>query len=340
MAPTQPSLSSTDDKKPKLPRIGNNQRIQKRPLMHPAIASPRSSSEKVVYVSPQSSFIAIVKRVRRYLDGAEFRAGPTILPTTDRELMREIEEGIKNARMGKRAGNGNDGEVVMKGTGKAIEKTLALANWWRKQEGVRVVLRTKSIATVDDIVGVSGEDVDEDMKEDDSRVRRVRMDRLDINTVGGITTIETANTSQRDVNVLFRASPIGGQIITIKTLRIAMESLSREAIGVLDEEIRFHASIDHAAFQEMLHVIDPHRSIYRFITTVREVYRLHNHVIIRIAFRLKALQQRIAALSRPVTREEVEDWAKAQHTAYSIHYYLSKMPSVNGNELRAIRNSI
>lgn len=186
-----PSVSSTNDKKPKLPRIGNSlsklfppiihqanfvcadQRIQKRPLMHPAIASPRSSSEKVVYVSPQSSFIAIVKRVRRYLDGAEFRAGPTILPTTDRELMREIEEGIKHTRMGKRAGGGSDGEVVMKGTGKAIEKTLTLANWWQKQEGVRVMLRTKSIATVDDIVGVGGEDEDEDLKEDDSRIRRV-----------------------------------------------------------------------------------------------------------------------------------------------------------------------
>ncbi|QSZ32461.1 hypothetical protein DSL72_002035 [Monilinia vaccinii-corymbosi] len=173
MAPTQPSLSSTDDKKSKLPRIGKNQRIQKRPLMHPAIASSRSSSEKVVYVSPHSSFIAIVKRVRKYLDGAEFRAGPTILPTTDRELMREIEEGIKHTRMGKKAVDGNGGEVVMKGTGKAIEKTLMLANWWQQQEGVKVVLRTKSMATVDDIVGVGGEGEDEDLEADGSRVRRV-----------------------------------------------------------------------------------------------------------------------------------------------------------------------
>ncbi|KAI9642521.1 hypothetical protein NHQ30_009326 [Ciborinia camelliae] len=180
MAPTQPSLSSKDDNKTKLPRIGKthfvraDQRIQKRPLLHPAIASPRSSSEKVVYVSPNSPFIAIVKRVRKYLEGAEFRAGPTILPSTDRELMREIEEGIKCSRMGKKTGSGNNGEeVVLKGTGKAIEKTLQLANWWQQQEGVRVVIRTRSIAAVDDVVGVGGED--EDMEESESRVRRVNV---------------------------------------------------------------------------------------------------------------------------------------------------------------------
>ncbi|ESZ99560.1 hypothetical protein SBOR_0125 [Sclerotinia borealis F-4128] len=171
MAPTQPLLSSKDIEKPKLRRIGKNQRIQKRPLLHPAIASPRSSSEKVVYVSPSSPFIAIVKRVRKYLDGAEFRAGPTILPSTDRELMKEIEEGIKHTRMGKKAGSGIGGEVLMKGTGKAIEKTLMLANWWQQQEGVRVVVRTKSVAAVDDIVGVDGED--EGVGESESRIRRV-----------------------------------------------------------------------------------------------------------------------------------------------------------------------
>ncbi|THV51509.1 hypothetical protein BGAL_0108g00050 [Botrytis galanthina] len=171
MARTLPSLSSKDEKKPKLPRVGKNQRIQKRPLLHPAIASPRSSSEKVVYVSDKSQFIAIVKRVRKYLDGAEFRAGPTVLPSTDRELMREIEEGIKISRMERKSGSGNGEEVVMKGTGKAIEKTLMLAHWWQQQEGVRVVVRTKSVATVDDIVGIDNK-VD-DMEESESRVRRV-----------------------------------------------------------------------------------------------------------------------------------------------------------------------
>ncbi|KAJ8067954.1 hypothetical protein OCU04_003536 [Sclerotinia nivalis] len=171
MSHTQPLLSSKDDIKPKLPRLGKNQRIQKRPLLHPPIASPRSSSEKVIYVSHNSQFIAIVKRVRKYLDGAEFRAGPTVLPSTDRELMREIEEGIKHSRMGKKAGGGKSEEVVMKGTGKAIEKTLMLANWWQQQEGVRVVIRTKSVAAVDDIVGI--DNADEDMGEGESRVRRV-----------------------------------------------------------------------------------------------------------------------------------------------------------------------
>lgn len=93
------------------------------------------------------------------------------MPSTDRELMREIEEGIKTSRMERKSGSGNGEEVVMKGTGKAIEKTLMLAHWWQQQEGVRVVVRTKSVATVDDIVGIDNKD--DNMEESESRVRRV-----------------------------------------------------------------------------------------------------------------------------------------------------------------------
>lgn len=59
-------------------------------------------------------------------------------------------------------------EVVMKGTGKAIEKVLQLALYWQGEKDVRVQVRTGSVGAVDDVVGKeSGE------MEDGSRVRRV-----------------------------------------------------------------------------------------------------------------------------------------------------------------------
>ena len=50
-------------------------------------------------------------------------------------------------------GDGEEGaeEVVVKGSGKAIEKVLQLAVWFQGQEDVKVVLRTGSVGAIDDI---------------------------------------------------------------------------------------------------------------------------------------------------------------------------------------------
>jgi len=59
--------------------------------------------------------------------------------------------------------------VILKATGKAIEKLLRLAIWFQGQEDLTVRLRTGSVGAVDDVVGVveDGEEVEES-----SRVRR------------------------------------------------------------------------------------------------------------------------------------------------------------------------
>lgn len=107
-----------------------------------------------------------------------------ISPTVDfnqhpNRVLADIEAGVK-ARDGKGAGRSEEGnatgkpaeEVVLKATGKAIEKGLRIAMWWMSQGDVRVTIRTSSVAAIDDVVernGVEGEGGDVEIE---SRVRR------------------------------------------------------------------------------------------------------------------------------------------------------------------------
>ncbi len=67
---------------------------------------------------------------------------------------------------GGKKGGPREEEVILKATGKAIEKLLRMAVWWRGQKGIRVSVRTGSAGAVDDVLGADGE-------EEGSRVRRV-----------------------------------------------------------------------------------------------------------------------------------------------------------------------
>ena len=82
-----------------------------------------------------------------------------------------IEAGIEKARSsdngegnGKEKGKGE--EVVLKATGKAIEKLLRVAVYLQAQEDVEVRVRTASVGAVDDVVDKEGGETGE------SRVRR------------------------------------------------------------------------------------------------------------------------------------------------------------------------
>lgn len=145
------------------------------------------------------------------------------------------------------------------------------------------------------------------------------MERLDINRVGGITNIQTAGIGQRDVNVLFRASPIGGQGSTmIRSLRIAMQTLKKAGTIMLKREIALRGVVDYNAFLKMLQIIDPPLLISKFISFVKGFYRAHIRTVLKIALGLRVLQRKIAALSGPNAAEDVEDWTKAQLAANFI----------------------
>lgn len=168
MAPKPHSSKPTHTK---LPRLPTSQKISKRPLLHPPIASHRtgSSTEKVIYLSASSPFIATIKRVRTYLSAIEIRAaGPIPLHSNHRTLRAAIEKGVDAARTSTgRNGKGGEGgeEVILKATGKAIEKLLRVALYFEKEEGVGVRLRTGSVGAIDDVL-------DQEGAEEGSRVRR------------------------------------------------------------------------------------------------------------------------------------------------------------------------
>lgn len=101
--------------------------------------------------------------MQKLLGFIEARSGPSTLKgSSERQILRDIEQGVKDAR---RRGKGGGEEVIIKGTGKAIEKVLTLGLWFQNLEGVEIRVRTGSVGAVDDVVG--GEEGDQ------SRIRRV-----------------------------------------------------------------------------------------------------------------------------------------------------------------------
>lgn len=68
-----------------------------------------------------------------------------------------LEEGIERARSGEGKGRGKGEEVILKATGKAIERLLGVVVFFQKEEGIKVEVRTGSVGAVDDVVEEGGE---------------------------------------------------------------------------------------------------------------------------------------------------------------------------------------
>jgi ribonuclease P/MRP protein subunit POP7 len=177
--PPNPSTNNTPSHN-KLPRLPPSQKIQKRPLLHPAIASARTSAQtqKIIYISSTSPFISTIKRIRKYLSQIEARASASNPINLSRngpgKVLKDIEAGIVNGKGSGERGKGDNGvggkgvrdeEVIVKATGKAIERCLQVGLWATQQEDLRVEVRTGSVGAVDDVVEEGGEV--------ESRVRRV-----------------------------------------------------------------------------------------------------------------------------------------------------------------------
>jgi ribonuclease P/MRP protein subunit POP7 len=135
--------------------------------MHPPIAALRTgaSNPKEIYVSASSSYMGTIKRVRSYLTEIEKRSSNRTSKInllgagTDREKLDSIAENISSRGKGE--------AVLVKATGKAIEKALSIALHFQEQDDCVVRLKTGTVSAVDDIVmeGV----------EDESRIRRTSM---------------------------------------------------------------------------------------------------------------------------------------------------------------------
>lgn len=147
--------------------------VTKRPLPRPALSSPYAgpSDPKIVYVSAKTPFLSAVKRVEKLLHLADKRAVQSATTEAKKALRKRkrgdgdadeigmiagIVEDRRNLPVGK-DGRGHDqggrrGERVMiKGTGKAVQKVLELGLWFQQRDGFEVRLRTGTVGAVDDV---------------------------------------------------------------------------------------------------------------------------------------------------------------------------------------------
>ncbi|EKD11992.1 hypothetical protein MBM_09855 [Drepanopeziza brunnea f. sp. 'multigermtubi' MB_m1] len=167
-APTSTKPNPAKQHHPKLPKLPSNQKIQKRPLLHAPVASVRASSQtpKIIYVSASTPFISTVKRVRAYLSEIESRAsGPLSINDGPRELLKGIQNGVGGGSARGKRGE----EVLIKGTGRAIEKVVRMAAYWGRQSDVVVRVGTGSVGAVDDVVARGDGEGDEDAEDGEGK---------------------------------------------------------------------------------------------------------------------------------------------------------------------------
>ncbi|EXK33306.1 hypothetical protein FOMG_12017 [Fusarium oxysporum f. sp. melonis 26406] len=140
----------------KMPAISEGARVEKRPLTRRQ--PPASSKSRIIYVSSRTPFMAVVKRARKQLDDS--------LKTTDAapkyaSLHSRVEALQRNSGR-----DADSAAVTLAGTGRAIEKILAVASWFEQEGDCEVEITTGTVGAVDDVVA-SGDE------EDQSRLRKL-----------------------------------------------------------------------------------------------------------------------------------------------------------------------
>ncbi|KAF2192517.1 hypothetical protein K469DRAFT_553956 [Zopfia rhizophila CBS 207.26] len=154
----QSSKPQRQKEKQKLPRLPDNAKISKRPIHHPAIPSPfsSSSSQKVVYIKTHSKLIPTTKLIRKLLSQVENREKKSLSSKKIRLNPQKVEQAIVDA--GKEKGGVRNSEpVFVKATGKAIETALEIGLFFQQQADCRVRIETASAEAIDDILLERGE---------------------------------------------------------------------------------------------------------------------------------------------------------------------------------------
>ncbi|KAF1344830.1 Rpp20 subunit of nuclear RNase MRP and P-domain-containing protein [Delphinella strobiligena] len=167
----------------KLPKLPKNTKVTKRPLLHPTIPSKYAGSnqQKVIYIGTRTPFMSAVKRVERHLDQVEKRATQSATAHVKNENKKKRKYGQYSAatgdddageigRIAKKLAEKDAGEegswmkeeVVLKASGRAIEKALKLALYFTKKEGFGVLIKTGSVGAIDDIEVEEPEDTNAD----------------------------------------------------------------------------------------------------------------------------------------------------------------------------------
>ncbi|KAK4157400.1 Rpp20 subunit of nuclear RNase MRP and P-domain-containing protein [Chaetomidium leptoderma] len=186
----------------KLPPIPNGSRIQKRPLAGPSPFSrprinpssssssnllsttadpdgytppPRATHTTVIKVSSGATFMSLVRRVRKALEKAPSHQTTKGLPLAARIAALKVAKpgtaGSSSSSSRHWGGIIEDAldDVVLVATGRAIEKAVDVGGFFTREKELVVLVRTRTLQAVDDVVAVDEEaDV-----EDQVRVRNV-----------------------------------------------------------------------------------------------------------------------------------------------------------------------
>ncbi|KAI0476085.1 Rpp20 subunit of nuclear RNase MRP and P-domain-containing protein [Xylariaceae sp. FL0804] len=162
----------------KLPPIPKGATIRRRPV--PARTASTRSARRI-YVTAKTPFRSVTTRVRKQLDrylreaSSSSKTFTNKLATNKHVSLDERVSAIQrrtssnaNRRGGGGGGAGSGigledaGEVLVCGTGRAIQKTLEVASYFQKQPDCTVQVRTGSVGAVDDVVAAKGEDDNDD----------------------------------------------------------------------------------------------------------------------------------------------------------------------------------
>ncbi|KAI1348855.1 Rpp20 subunit of nuclear RNase MRP and P-domain-containing protein [Xylaria sp. FL0043] len=155
----------------KLPPVPKGATVRRRALPSGPVAS--TNSARRIQVTAKTPFRSITTRVRKQLDkylrtSASSRSAFTNKLSQKKnislgERVRRIQQQSQNAaNSGLGLGLENSGEVLVLGTGRAIQKVAEVALFFQKQPDCIVQMRTGSVAAVDDVVskeedGLEGE---------------------------------------------------------------------------------------------------------------------------------------------------------------------------------------
>lgn len=138
------------------------------------IPTPRAAHTAVIKVSSGASFMSLVRRARKALDKAPGRQSTTGLPLAARVAQLKV-GGSGGAGAGGVGGAGGGtgrvfsdalDDVVLVATGRAISKAVDVAGLFTREKDLLVLMRTRSLRAVDDVVAE-----DEGDLEDEVRVR-------------------------------------------------------------------------------------------------------------------------------------------------------------------------
>ncbi|KAF2819879.1 hypothetical protein CC86DRAFT_361270 [Ophiobolus disseminans] len=199
--PKPESQPKTNSERQKLPKLPNNTTISRRPLLHPALPTPFSSSAspKVLYITAKSPFIPTLKRIRKLLTEIEKRAKQSAgamsrgsrkkgaLEANGRLKSADVEKGLvdevtrqKGVQNSVSAGE----KVCLKATGRAIPRALELGVQFQEDGDCVVKVEMGSVKAIDDIEVHDKEGIEEgavdDAEEEDIPETRIR-------TIGSVT---------------------------------------------------------------------------------------------------------------------------------------------------------